>query len=98
MGKGVTPTGPGSRASHGAAKASPPKASIPNAELAIEACRLGVLYDDMLRRYSGPISQYGALLGGEMPNIDAAYDAWATAARRAVGAPILPLPEGAPNA
>jgi hypothetical protein len=59
-----------------------------------EACRLGVLYDDMLRGYSGPVSQYGALLAGDRPNIDAAYDAWAFAARRAVGAPVLGLPHG----
>lgn len=61
---GVTPTGPGSRASHEAASASPPEASIPNAHTPLP---WGVSYG-----FSIDLNDYGkggaVYVGGPNPN------------------------------
>lgn len=50
-------------------------------EALVEAARLGVEYDDLLRRYSGPLK---TLCAGDEAAIDAAYDRWINAARAAL--------------
>ena len=45
------------------------------------AARLAVAYDDLLRKYTGPLSVLG---DGDNAEIDAAYDAWISASRAAL--------------
>lgn len=52
--------------------------SDPNCKLALAALGLVVSYDDLLRKYTGPLS---ALSAGDNAAIDEAYDQMVAAAR-----------------